>query len=360
MPSKLPETGVGRQALERMLEEARQADRDMIHADWNARVFLYVFHASDEVREIAEAAYMQFLKTDVLGSSAYPSVTRFARELVGFTAHLLGGNDDTAGHVTTGGTESIILALKAARGWAREHRPTLECPEVVAARPAHPTFDKAAELLGMRIVRVPDDAGYRADVQAMAEAITDDTVMLVGSAPSYWHGVVDPIGALGELAQSHGLWLHVDACLGGYLAPFVRKLGYPVPDFDLSVPGVRSISADLHKYGFAPKGASVLLMRDAPDATHHVFDWQDRFIHYTTPGLSGTRSGAAIAAAWAGDAVPRRARLPGFRGCDHARATHASGRHPWNRWPPGTGRARVEHRQLRLGGGRDLRRCRGA
>jgi glutamate/tyrosine decarboxylase-like PLP-dependent enzyme len=202
--------------------------------------------------------------------------------------------------MSSGGTESIFVATHAAREWARRHRPNLTAPEIVASWSAHPAIDKAAHYLGMRVVRIPWRDDFRADVPAMAAAITPRTVMLYGSAPAYSLGLIDPIAALGALALERDLWLHVDACVGGVLAPFVRALGFPVPAFDFTVPGVSSISADLHKSGYTAKGASVLLFRDGDrqSCSRYSFDdWPTGL--YRTLTLAGTRPGGAIAAAWA-------------------------------------------------------------
>ncbi|HEU5320444.1 MAG TPA: aminotransferase class V-fold PLP-dependent enzyme, partial [Methylomirabilota bacterium] len=211
-----------------------------------------------------------------------------------------GGDAAVRGHMTSGGTESIFLAAHAAREWARRHRPDVAVPEIVAAFSAHPAIDKAAHYLGMRVVRVPTGADFRADTAAMAAAVTPRTVMCYASAPTYSLGVVDPVAALGALAQSRGLWLHVDACVGGILGPFVRELGYPVPAFGLDLPGVASLSADLHKSGYAAKGASVILYRDAEREAagrYEFSDWPTGL--YAVPTFAGTRPGGAIAAAWA-------------------------------------------------------------
>ena len=295
----LPASGLDRAQLQEKLDELRQGDLDWGFEDWLGRNFMFNMRAGDAVQEVAEAAYLQFFKTDALSSVAYPSIKAFQDDLLAYSTALFRGGDATLGTVTTGGTESIILAMKCARDWAREARPGVKDPHVLCPRTAHPAFNKGAELLGLRVIRVPEGPDYRADLEAMKVKIDDDTVMLVGSMPTYWHGACDQIPELGELALAHDLWLHVDACLGGFLAPFVRRTGRPVAPFDFSVPGVRSISADLHKYGFTPKGASVVLFADAEGARHRIFDWKDPYIHYATPGLSGTRSGAAIAAAWA-------------------------------------------------------------
>ena len=210
---------------------------------------------------------------------------------------LLNGPEDGAGCVTTGGTESIFLALKTCRDvvGARGGQ-----PNVVAASSAHPAFNKAAHALGIRVVRVPLTANLQADVAAMGRAINRDTIMLVGSAPAYPFGIVDPIGDLAALASERDLWLHVDACVGGFLAPFASRLGAAVPPFDFAVPGVRSMSADLHKYGYAAKGASVILYRSPEDLQAQIYTFDDWPAgRYATATQGGTRPGGAIAAAWA-------------------------------------------------------------
>ena len=202
--------------------------------------------------------------------------------------------------MTTGGTESILMAMLTAREWGRANKPKIKQPEVVLPSTAHPAFDKAAHYFGLKLVRVPVGGDLRADVDAMRRAVTVDTVLVVGSAPSYPHGVVDPIAEIAKLAQERKILCHVDACVGGMMLPFVRKLGYPVPDWDFRVPGVTSISVDLHKYGYAAKGASVILYRDKALRRHQLFastDWPGGI--YASPTMTGTRPGGAIAAAWA-------------------------------------------------------------
>ncbi len=218
------------------------------------------------------------------------------------TAHMLGAEgagDEIVGTVTSGGTESILLAMKAYRDRARERGGESD-PEVVAPATAHAAFDKAAQYLGLTLVRTPVDDGYRADVGAVREAITDRTAAIVGSAPSFPHGVVDPIPELAEIARERGVALHVDACLGGFVLPWAERLGYPVPPFDFRLPGVTSMSADTHKYGYAPKGTSVVLYRDADLRRHQYFtatDWPGGL--YFSPTMAGSRPGALSAACWA-------------------------------------------------------------
>ncbi|MDJ0752229.1 MAG: aspartate aminotransferase family protein [Ardenticatenaceae bacterium] len=264
------------------------------------KVFSLVFFAGEEASSVAKEAFNLFFSENGLNPTAFPSLRRFETEVVAMTASLLGGNEQTAGNMTSGGTESIILACLAAREWARAQRPEVNTPEIILPTTGHPAFDKAAHYFDMRVTHVPVGADFRADVAATEAAITPNTVLIVGSAPAYPHGVIDPIQELAALAQKHDLLCHVDACVGGLMLPFVRRLGYDLPDFDLSVPGVTSISADLHKYGYAAKGASVILYRNASLRRHQLFatiEWPGGI--YASPTLAGTRPGGPIAAAWA-------------------------------------------------------------
>jgi sphinganine-1-phosphate aldolase len=296
MTLRLPEQGQSWEELEQVMAVMRQDD-----LDWRGgRHAAYVWYASDDVEQVAERAYATFMVENGLGARVFPSLRRMEADVVGAVAGLLHGDQATAGQMTSGGTESIFLAAAAARAWARATRPEVERPRIVAAYSAHPGINKAAYYLGMEVIRVPTRADQRADPEAMAAAITPETVMLYGSAPAYSLGVIDPIADLGRLAAERGLWLHVDACVGGILAPFVRRAEYPVPPFDFELPGVTTISADLHKSGFAAKGASVLLFRDAQHQAYSRYDFEDWPTGlYSTLTFTGTRPGGAIAAAWA-------------------------------------------------------------
>jgi glutamate/tyrosine decarboxylase-like PLP-dependent enzyme len=214
---------------------------------------------------------------------------------------MLGGSglDEICGTVSSGGTESILLAMKTYRDWAAD-RKGIRHPEIVAPVTAHAAFEKAAQYFKMKLVHIPVGADMRADVQAARGAITRNTVALVGSAPSFPHGAIDPIQELSELAREKGIGFHTDACLGGFVLPWAKKLGYPVPAFDFSLPGVTSISADTHKYGYAAKGTSVLLFRGS-ELRHYQYyttgDWPGGL--YCTPTFAGSRPGALSAACWA-------------------------------------------------------------
>jgi len=220
--------------------------------------------------------------------------------VLAMTASLLGGDNETVGNMTSGGTESILLAVKAAREWARLANRADMAPEMILPATAHPAFQKAARFLSVKPVYIPVGSDFRADVAAASAAITPNTVLMVGSAPTYPHGVTDPITELAHVAQENEILFHVDACVGGFLLPFVRKLGHTVPDFDLSVPGVTSISADLHKYAYSAKGASIILYRNKALRRHQFTvyaDWPGGI--FASPTMMGTKPGGPIAAAWA-------------------------------------------------------------
>jgi glutamate/tyrosine decarboxylase-like PLP-dependent enzyme len=273
--------------------------------DWRgARTFSLVYNPGEEVMELVKRAYQMFMVENALGPTAFPSLRRFETEVVAMAADLLGGDDQTVGTMTSGGTESIFMAVKT----ARDHRVSSRGPtapgggpwQLVVPASAHPAFDKAAHYLGLEVVHIPLGEDLRANVEATRAVVNERTMMMVGSAPGYPHGVVDPIEQLSSLAKENNIWFHCDCCLGGFLLPFVRDLGYPVPSFDFTLPGVTSISADLHKYGYAAKGASTVLYRNESYRRHQFYvqaDWCGGI--YATPSLAGARTGGSVAAAWA-------------------------------------------------------------
>jgi len=291
----IPATGRTRADIMADLEARKAGDRD-----WRrGRLAVYFYWLDEELERVQQEAYLAYWTENNLGQRAYPSLKSLEDEVIGMALSLLGGGAGAAGTFTSGGSESIFLAMMAARNKARAQRGVTR-PNMVLPNSAHLTFDRAAEALGLEVRRVPVGADLRADVAAMAARMDADTVALVGSAPNYPFGTFDPIGELAALAQQRGVWMHVDACVGGFLAPYVRRLGHDIPAFELNVPGVTSLSADIHKHGMAPKGASLLLVADAADREWHKFDsraWQrGPYSAYTT---QGTRPGGAVAAAWA-------------------------------------------------------------
>ncbi len=296
MTTTLPVSGTPWPELQRQLKEAGEGD-----ADWRrGRVPMFIHYAGDDVLDVAKQAYLMYFSENGLGPRAFASLAKFEREVVEMGLGLLHGGPEARGAMTTGGTESIFLAVKCARDRALARRPGMGRPQIVMPHSAHPAFDKAAYFLGLTPVRTPLAADFRADPTAMRAALTPDTAMVVGSAPAFPHGVVDPIPEIAALAREHGSWMHVDACVGGYFAPFARTLGADIPDFDFAVEGVTSISADLHKYGYTAKGASTLFFADPESFAlmgYYFDDWPRG--QYFTHTLVGTRAGGAIAAAWA-------------------------------------------------------------
>jgi len=278
---------------------AQMRDALALDADWRGgRIWSLVYFAGDDVAEVLKDAYSAAFFTNGLGPGAFKSLKKFESEVVAMTADLL-GCPGAVGNMTSGGTESILMAVKTARDWARAKKGIAE-PEMVLPVTAHPAFDKAAHYLGVKPVHIPVREDLRADVEAARAALTDNTALVVGSAPCYPFGAIDPIAELAALARERGVCCHVDACLGGYLLPFLARLGYQVAPWDFSVPGVTSISADNHKYGFAARGASSILYRDRELRRHQFFtatDWPGGL--YGSPTMTGSRPGGAIAAAWA-------------------------------------------------------------
>ena len=242
-----------------------------------------------------------FTENALGGKRAFHGLKKMEDDIVSMGLSLFHAPDDAAGFFTTGGSESIISAVLACRDFGRRQSGRADKRgNIVLPYSAHPAFTKAARLMDIELRRIPVAANYRADVAAMSRAIDADTMMLVGSAPCFSYGTIDPIVDLGRLAQERGVWLHVDACVGGYIAPFAAKAGYPIPTFDFAVPGVTSISADLHKFGFCPKPASTVFYRSADRAACQPFemdDWPGG--KFATATLVGTRPGGAVAGAWA-------------------------------------------------------------
>ncbi|MFT5209862.1 MAG: sphinganine-1-phosphate aldolase [Flavobacterium sp.] len=292
----MPETGQNWEALKSEMLARGQND-----AKWrDGKTAVYVFNAGEEVSHVQKEAYTLYMSENGLGPAAFPSLHQMEKDVIAMALSLLHGPKGAAGSITSGGTDSITMAIKAARDYARNEKQLKGQLNIVIPYSAHPAFDKASMLMEIEIRRIPINRDYLADVKAMSDAIDEQTIMLVGSAPSFPYGLIDPIIELGKLAQEKQVWLHVDACVGGYIAPFVRMNGMDIPDFDFSVPAVTSISADLHKYGYCAKGASTVLFRDDSLKQHMVFDCNDwpggRMV---TPTLAGTRPGGAISAAWA-------------------------------------------------------------
>lgn len=267
-----------------------------------------VYNGDPEHIAFLNQVYALNSQSNPLHTDLWPSAVKFESEIVAMTATMLGGGDvgdgpgtdsGVAGTLSSGGSESIQLAMKAYRDHAAQVRGITE-PQMIVPSSAHAAFDKAAQYFGIEILHIPTGPDGRADVAATEAAITDNTIVLVGSAPSFPHGLIDPIEELSELARSRGIGFHTDACLGGFVVPWAEKLGYPVPGFDFRLPGVTSMSADTHKYGYAAKGTSVILYRSSELRRFQYFamtDWPGGM--YASPSFAGSRPGALSAACWA-------------------------------------------------------------
>jgi sphinganine-1-phosphate aldolase len=297
MRKPFPKTGADWPTLDAAMSEMSEAD-----IDWRqGRAPLYVFHGSDAAHEVGRQAFMKYFSENALGGRrAFFGLKRMEDEVVEMGLDLFQAPDGAVGNLTTGGSESIFMAVKACRDWARTQSHIKPPFNIVAPFSAHAAFNKAADVMDMTVRRLPTGEDRRADPDAMADAIDGGTIMLAASAPCFPHGVIDSIAALSELALERDLWLHVDACVGGYVAPFFQRIGRDIPAFDFALPGVRSLSADLHKFGFCPKPASTLFYRFAEDRERGLFhfdQWPNG--QFSTATLSGTRAGGAVAAAWA-------------------------------------------------------------
>jgi sphinganine-1-phosphate aldolase len=263
------------------------------------RLWSLVYWLDEAHDDFLGTAYQAFSSANGLNPTAFKSLKRMETEIISAVAGLLHGTPDVCGVVTSGGTESCLLAVKTYRDMARTQR-GVKRPEMVLPVTAHVAWFKAAEYFNVRVRLLPLDAGLRPDLRKLPGLINRNTVMLLGSAPEYPHGSIDPIEAMGAVAQESGIPLHVDACVGGFILPFVEMNGRPLPKWDYRVPGVTSISADIHKYGFAAKGASTITYRNLDLLRHQMFVYQDwPGGVFASAGLLGTRPGGAYAAAWA-------------------------------------------------------------
>jgi sphinganine-1-phosphate aldolase len=294
---KLPSKGLDQTEVFEKLKSFSAND-----LDWRSgKIFGYVFDPGKKIMEVGKKAYSMFLTENGLDFSSFPSLLNLEKNLVSMGATHLGGDAEVAGNFTSGGTESILLAVKTARDHYRKIRPEIKLPEMILPTTAHAAFHKAAHYFDVQVVPVPvDDNTFRVDPDKVAKAVTHNTILLVGSAPSYAHGVVDPIEELGQIALKNNLLLHVDACMGGFLLPYLKRLGEAIPTFDFSVDGVTSISMDLHKYAYCPKGASLVLYRNRELRKSQIFAFS-RWTGYTMVNMAiqSSKSGGPMAAAWA-------------------------------------------------------------
>ncbi len=276
-------------------------EKKLKDVDWKkGKAFCLVYHPGDERAKLIKEIYDLYFSDNALNPTATPSLAELEAETVSMCADLFNGDENVRGNITTGGTESILLAVKTARDWAKKHKPHITKPNMVIPVSAHPAFMKAFHYFNVDFIPVALGNDYRANPAAMREAVNKDTIMIIGSAPSYPHGLMDPIAEIAAIAKEKNIFCHVDACIGGFMLPFIKKLGYKIPDFDFTVDGVTSISADIHKYGYSSKGSSVILYKNAAIRKFQFSlytKWNGGV--YGSPTMTGTRPGGSIAGAWA-------------------------------------------------------------
>jgi glutamate/tyrosine decarboxylase-like PLP-dependent enzyme len=266
------------------------------------------YHAGDDHRAFLNKVFSLFSHENTIQFDLCPSMFKMESDIIAMTAGMLNADavkehtpeDGVCGTVTSGGTESILMAMKVYRDWGRAQKGIAE-PEIIMPHTAHPAFDKSGNYFGIKMVHIPvSEPDFRVDPQAVEKKISKNTVAIVGSAGNYPYGLIDPLDKLSDIALNHGVGFHVDGCLGGFIFPWIEKLGYPIPAFDFRLPGVTSMSADTHKYGFALKGTSVVLYRNNTFRRHQYFntpDWPGGM--YASPTAAGSRSGGLTAATWA-------------------------------------------------------------
>jgi sphinganine-1-phosphate aldolase len=302
----LPETG---RAADEVLSDLKKfASDDPDYKD--GRIWSLVYHIDEAHDDFAAAAYRQFSSANGLNPAAFQSLKRMESEIISMVAGLLHGGPDTCGVVTAGGTESCLMAVKAYRDLARKKR-SVTRPNMIIPATAHVAWFKAAGYFGVRPRLLPMDKNLNTDIRKLKRMINQNTVMILGSAPEYPHGTIDPIAQMGEIAAARNVPMHVDACVGGFILPFMEMNGAKFPDWDFRVPGVTSISADLHKYGYTAKGASTILYRNLELLKSQMFVYQDwPGGVFASPALLGTRPGGAYAAAWA---VLQKVGIDGYR-----------------------------------------------
>ncbi len=265
------------------------------------------YHAEDEHRRFLNEIFSFFSHVNTIQFDLCPSMFKMESEIISMTANMLHGDavkkqnpeDEVCGTVTSGGSESIMMAMKVYRDWARAEK-KISNPEIIMPDTAHPAFDKAGKYFGIKMVHIPVSLpDFRVDPRAVEQAINKNTVAIAGSAGNYPYGLIDPLQDLSDIALRHKIGFHVDGCLGGFILPWIEKLGYDIPVFDFRLPGLTSISADTHKYGFALKGTSVVLYRNNKLRRYQYFnvpDWPGGM--YASPTGAGSRSGGLTAATW--------------------------------------------------------------
>lgn len=294
--ARLPSKGLSLEQISEIMTVLKSGET--LFANRKAFGGIY-YEDGDKLYKAGMLAYTHYSATNALYPTLFPGLRKFEAEVVSMSAAIMCGDENVCGTMTSGGTESVILAMKTMRDRAAALF-GITAPEVVIAVTAHPAANKGAHMLGIKLVTVPVDETYRADMRAFAAALNANTIMAIGSAPGFPHGIMDRIGEMAALCHSRNIGFHVDCCLGSFLVPWLKRMGKLEENFDFSLPGVTSMSADLHKYGYAQKGASVVLYRNKALRKYQYFSatsWPGGL--YCSPSFCGSRSGGLIAAAWA-------------------------------------------------------------
>ncbi len=291
-----PAKGTGFQDVLSSIKKRKSKD-----INWDSgKMFGFVYYPGNDIAQIIEQIYHLYFHENALNPSLFPSISEFENEIISMVADLLHAGNEFAGNITSGGTESIFLAIKTARDFTRQNKSHIVNPEIIVPVTAHPAFNKAAHYLNIKLVTVGVNSDQRVNVNSLKSAISGNTILIVCSAPTFPHGVVDPVDKVAQLALENNIFCHVDACLGGFMLPFLEKMKLPVPLFDFRVPGVTSISVDAHKYGYSPKGVSIIIYKNSKIRKYQFFvhvDWPGGI--FGTPCFQGTKSGASIVSAWA-------------------------------------------------------------
>jgi len=293
---RLPQSGT---SYDDVIDKVKDLRKDMT-GDQAGKLAATTFQGHGDMKRVTHDAFVEFMDWNGLFTFREPPAAKMENEVLDICIDLLNGGDSGKANITCGGTESNFNGLHAMRRWARKNKAHIKEPEIVAPYSTHSTIHKTAKFLDLKVITVPQLEDLSADVDGIKKAIGPNTIGIVGSAPNWPYGMVDPIEAFGELAIENDLWLHVDACVGGYILPFFRELGVEMPLYDFRVPGVRSISADLHKYGYAPKPVSTILWRSQEEQSYH-FTWVTEWACglYLSQGFIGSRTLGPIAGIWA-------------------------------------------------------------
>ncbi len=299
--ASIPKLGISKEEILKKMTEFQQKEEDIWKKGFVSGA---VYHGDNEHIDFLNKVLALNSQSNPLHSDIWPSAAKYEAEIVSMTGNMMHADavnekDEVCGTVSSGGTESIMLAMKTYRDWARDKK-GIKKPEMVVPVTAHAAFDKASQYFGIKMRHVDVDSNYAAKVKDVKKAVNKNTIVIAGSAPTFPHGIIDPIEEMSEIARKRKIGFHTDACLGGFVLPWAEKLGYEVPLFDFRLPGVTSISADTHKYGYAAKGTSVILYRNI-QLRHYQFyttsDWPGGL--YFSPTFAGSRPGALSAACWA-------------------------------------------------------------